>query len=143
MIAVVMVTMAVMMMALMVTPMATMATMMGVRHRMGIHLYCRRILWRSSRFVGLDMGPETVFVGYVVDVSVNSMGIFVAITALDFVRTMCLLMSILSVAVTVVDVIPEAVRLVVMMMVVMVIVMMMVRCLDKQDKRQQQKQFHF
>jgi hypothetical protein len=93
---------------------------------MGVHLHCCRILGSSSRFVGFDMSSESVFVGNVIYMSVDSMSVFISVTSLDFVRRVTLFMAILSVSMSVMDVVPESIRLIMSMMLMMVIVVMMV-----------------
>lgn len=110
------------------TMMMSMVMWLWIRDWMRVHLHGCRVFGSSSRFVGLDMCSETVFVSNVVNMSVNSMGIFVAIRSLDFVRRVTLFMSILSVSVSIMDIVSKTVRLIMTVMLMMVVVMIMMSC---------------
>lgn len=95
--------------------MRTVATAVPVpvsrRLRVGVHLDCSRVLGSGSRLVGADMGPESVLIGHVIDVSVDAVGILVTVGALHLPGTGALLVPVLGVTPAVVHVVPEAVRL--------------------------------
>ena len=90
----------------------------------GIHLHCGWVFGCRSRFIGSNMSSESMFVGNVVHMSVDTMGILVSITSLDLPWSSSLFMSVLGIAPSIIDIISETIRLKVTMMVIMVIVMM-------------------
>lgn len=50
---------------------------------LGVYLYVGGALATHSGFVGLDLGPETEFISYIVDVTEDTVGIGVTIAATD------------------------------------------------------------
>lgn len=84
------------------------------RRVVGLHLdTCRILRAGHARLVGLDVGPETVFVCHVGDLPVNAVLVAISVAAMDLLRAAAPLLAPLFVSVVVLDVVSVAVWLVV------------------------------